>query len=285
MTAATYTYPRVLTIATSDSGGGAGIQADLKTIAALGCYGMSVIVALTAQNTVEVRAIHEVPIDVINAQLNAVMDDIGTDAVKIGMLFSREIIQCVAQGIHRKQLPHVVLDPVMVSATGAKLIEDDAIEQMIRELFPLSEVITPNVDEAALLLGKPISGRDDLKAAAFALLGLGAKAVLLKGAHLKADDVVDILAWREGESALNSEEVKIQELESPRIETHNLHGCGCTLSSAIASYLAIGLDLPAAVQAARVYVLEAIQASKAVRIGQGVGPLNHTYSPQVMRLR
>ena len=281
MAEATYTYPRVLTIATSDSGGGAGIQADLKTIAALGCYGMSVIVALTAQNTVDVRAIHEIPVSMINAQLDAVIDDIGADATKIGMLFSREIIQCIAQGIRDKQLSHVVLDPVMVSATGAKLIEDNAIEAMIRELFPLSEIITPNVDEAALLLGKPITERHDLQAAALALLNLGAKAVLLKGAHLKVDDVVDILARRKPDT----EEVEIHELKSPRIESHNLHGCGCTLSSAIASYLALGLDLPAAVQAARVYVLEAIQASKAVRIGQGVGPLNHAHAPQAMRLR
>lgn len=281
MTGTSYTYSRVLTIATSDSGGGAGIQADLKTIAALGCYGMSVIVALTAQNTVEVRAIHEVPVAMINAQLDAVIDDIGADAVKIGMLFSREIIQCVAQGIRSKQLSHVVLDPVMVSATGAKLIEDDAIQTMIQELFPLSEVITPNVDEAALLLGKPISDRNDLGTAARDLLDLGAQAVLLKGAHLKKDDVVDVLAMRHK----STNAVELYELDSPRIHSHNLHGAGCTFSAAIASYLALGLDLPSAVQAARVYVMGAIEAGLDVRTGHGVGPLNHTHAPQAMRLK
>ncbi|MGL4666849.1 MAG: bifunctional hydroxymethylpyrimidine kinase/phosphomethylpyrimidine kinase [Saezia sp.] len=281
MSDVTFSYARVLTIATSDSGGGAGIQADLKTIAALGCYGMSVIVALTAQNTVEVRAIHEAPVSVINAQLDAVIDDIGTDAVKIGMLFSREIILCVAQGIRSKQLPHVVLDPVMVSATGAKLIKDDAIQTMIGELFPLAEVITPNIDEAALLLGQPISSRHDLGAAARALLDLGARAVLLKGAHLQNDDVVDILAMRHQ----STHAVELYELGSPRIHSHNLHGAGCTLSAAIASYLALGLDLPSAVQAARVYVMKAIEAGLNVKTGRGVGPLNHTHAPQAMKLK
>lgn len=282
MVATTYTYPRVLTIATSDSGGGAGIQADLKTIAALGCYGMSVIVALTAQNTMEVRAIHEIPIEMINAQLDAVIDDIGTDAVKIGMLFSRNIIHCVSRAIAAKKLQRIVLDPVMVSAGGDKLIEDDAITLMIQTLFAQSALITPNLDEAALLLGRPITSQQDLSAAACALLDLGAPAVLLKGAHLKADDVVDILAIRNPQSLAQAD---IHLLQSPRIETHNLHGCGCTLSSAIASYLALGLDLLPAVQAARVYVMGAIQASKSVQIGQGIGPLNHAHAPQVMHLR
>jgi phosphomethylpyrimidine kinase len=281
MTGTSYTYSRVLTIATSDSGGGAGIQADLKTIAALGCYGLSVIVALTAQNTMEVRAIHEVPVPMINAQLDAVIDDIGADAVKIGMLFSREIIQCVAQGVRSKKLPHVVLDPVMVSATGAKLIEDDAIQTMIQELFPVSEVITPNVDEAALLLGKSISSRGDLSIAARDLLDLGAQAVLLKGAHLHHDDIVDVLAMRHQSTGAT----ELYELDSPRIHSHNLHGAGCTFSSAIASYLALGLDLPSAVQAARVYVMAAIEAGLHVKTGQGVGPLNHTHTPQAMRLK
>lgn len=276
-----YVYPRVLTIATSDSGGGAGIQADLKTIAALGCYGMSVIVALTAQNTLEVRAIHEVPLPIIKAQMDAVMDDIGADAVKIGMLFSSEIMRYVASAIDDKKLRHVVLDPVMVSATGATLIQNEAVQVMVRELFPRAEVITPNLDEAELLLGRPIEKKGDLQPAARALLDLGANAVLLKGGHLEDADVVDVLAMRHTATGA----VELHELQSPRIQTHNLHGCGCTLSSAVASYLAIGLALPEAVQAARVYVLAAIEAARQVRVGHGVGPLNHSHAPQAMRLK
>lgn len=280
MSFATLSYPRVLTIAGSDSGGGAGIQADLKTIAALGCYGMSAITALTVQNTMGVSGIHEVPVDIVRAQINAVVDDIGTDAVKIGMLHSAQIIEMVAAAIDEKRLPHVVLDPVMVSAAGSRLIDDDAISSLVQHLFPRAEVITPNLDEAALLLGHSIDYLQDLPAAACALLDKGAKAVLLKGGHLVGEDVLDVLAIR---SAAGGEDV--HELQSPRIQSHNLHGCGCTLSSAIASYLALGLDLPAAVQAARVYVLGAIEASMHVRIGQGVGPLNHSHAPQPMHIK
>lgn len=277
----TYTYPRVLSIAGSDSGGGAGIQADLKTIAALGCFGMTAITAITAQNTLGVRAIHEVPVEIVRAQIDAVMEDIGTDAVKIGMLHSVEIVGMVAQAIDQWRLPSVVLDPVMVSATGAKLIDDDAIEALVQFLFPRSTVITPNLDEAGLLLGREIRSAAELPAAARDLLARGARAVLLKGGHLAGEAVVDVLATRH----VTTGAVELHELQSPRIVTHNLHGTGCTLSSAIASYLALGLDLPAAVQAARVYVLAAIEAGALVRTGSGVGPLNHTHAPQAMKLR
>ena len=281
MSGATLTYPRVLTIAGSDSGGGAGIQADLKTIAALGCYGMSAITAITAQNTLGVSAIHEVPVEIVKAQIDAVVDDIGADAVKIGMLSSPEIIRTVAQAIDEKHLPHVVLDPVMVSATGAKLIDDGAMTCLVAELFSRAQVITPNLDEAGLLLGQAITETTQLVAAARALLGQGAQAVLLKGGHLVGAEVVDVLAIRQQATGA----VELHELQSPRIQTHNLHGSGCTLSSAIASYLALGLDLPAAVQAARVYVLAAIEAGMRVQIGKGVGPLNHTHAPQAMKVR
>ena len=263
-------YVRVLSIAGSDSGGGAGIQADLKTFSALGCYGMTAITAITAQNTQGVRAIHGVPPDILRAQIEAVVEDIGVDAVKIGMLHSPEVVQVVADAIRRYQLPNVVLDPVMVATSGDRLIATETVDVLVRELFP------PNLDEAALLLGRPIAGIDDLDAAAQALRALGAPAALLKGGHLPGDEVVDVLTLADG---------RLAHLRSPRIATTNGHGTGCTLSSAIAAHLALGHALPSAVAQARSYILGAIQAGAAVRTGHGHGPLNHGYAPvaQVVR--
>lgn len=269
-------YVRVLTIAGSDSGGGAGIQADLKTFAALGCYGMSAITALTAQNTQGVTAIHGVPPDFIAAQIDAVMDDIGAHAVKIGMLHAPEVVRAVGQAIERHAMGRVVLDPVMVSATGARLIEDDAVQALVTELFPRVSVITPNLDEAALLLGRPVHAVTDLVAAARGLLDLGARAVLLKGGHLKGELVHDVLLERGREPQL---------MRAARVATHNLHGAGCTLSSAIAAHLARGAALAQAVQAARAYVHAALAAGADVRTGQGVGPLNHGFAPEAARTR
>ena len=192
-------YVRVLSIAGSDSGGGAGIQADLKTFSALGCFGMTAITAITAQNTQGVRAIHGVPPEVLRAQIDAVVEDIGVDAVKIGMLATPDIVRVVADAIARHALPHVVLDPVMVATSGDALIEHETIAALVRELFPLAQVITPNLDEAALLLGRPIDTIDALERAADDLLALGARAVLLKGGHLSGDWVVDLLALPGGE--------------------------------------------------------------------------------------
>lgn len=270
----THQYVRVLTIAGSDSGGGAGIQADLKTMAALGCYGMSAITALTAQNTLGVTTIHAAPSDFLVAQIDAVVGDIGTHAVKIGMLHSPEIVHVVAQAIDRHRLSRVVLDPVMVSATGAQLIEQPAMDSLVRELFPRCDIVTPNADEAALLIRKPIENVADMVPAAKALLDLGARAVLLKGGHLAGDEVHDLLAMRSG-----SGEVEFEEMRTRRIDTNNLHGAGCTLSSAIASHLARGLPLLHAVEAARTYVQQALLAGATVRTGQGVGPLNHGFAP------
>lgn len=264
-------YVRVLTIAGSDSGGGAGIQADLKTFAALGCYGMSAITALTAQNTRGVSAIHGVPPDFITAQIDAVMSDIGAHAVKIGMLHAPEIVHAVAAAIDHHGMRKVVLDPVMVSATGARLIESDATQALVRELFPRASVITPNLDEAELLLGRPVQGMDDMPAAAQALLDLGARAVLLKGGHLAGDLVRDLLLMP-GAPPLA--------MQDARVWTANLHGAGCTLSSAIAAYLARGADLAQAVQGARDYVRAALVAGASVRTGHGVGPLDHGFAPQ-----
>lgn len=268
-------YARVLSIAGSDSGGGAGIQADLKTFAALGCYGMTAITAITAQNTLGVTGIHGIPPDMLKAQIDAVVQDIGVDAVKIGMLHSPEVVRVVADAIREYRLPHVVLDPVMVATSGDRLIAQETVAVLVQELFPLAEVVTPNLDEAGWLLGRTLAGMDDLEQAAQDLLGLGARAALLKGGHLPGDWVVDVLATpgRPG-----------HRLQSARIATHNGHGTGCTLSSAIASQLALGQPLQQAVESARAYIVGAIAAGANVVTGGGHGPLNHGYAPVAQRI-
>lgn len=264
-------YLRLLSVAGSDSGGGAGIQADLKTFAALGGYGMTAIAAITAQNTLGVRSIHTIPVEMLAAQLDAVLQDIGVDALKIGMLGAPESVRVVADAIRRYGITQVVLDPVMVATSGDRLIAQETADALVRELFPLASVITPNLDEAAWLIGRPIHSIDEMEGAAAQLLALGAPHVLLKGGHLSGDWVVDLLAGADGSR---------QRLESARITTHNGHGTGCTLSSAIAAYLARGLPLAEAVQQARSYILGAIAAGAHVHTGQGHGPLNHGYAPQ-----
>lgn len=268
-------YVRVLSIAGSDSGGGAGIQADLKTFAALGCFGMTAITAITAQNTQGVRSIHGVPPEMLRAQIDAVVEDIGVDAVKIGMLAAPEAVRVVADAIDRHRLPNVVLDPVMVATSGDRLIARETVATLVGELFPRVLLITPNLDEAALLLGRDIDGVAALDGAAQELLALGARGVLLKGGHLPGDWVVDLLALADGTR---------ERLESARIDTPNGHGTGCTLSSAIAAYLAVGEALPDAARLARGYILGAIEAGRAVRTGRGSGPLNHGFAPQVQRI-
>lgn len=272
-------YAKVLSIAGSDSGGGAGIQADLKTMSALGCFGMTAITAITAQNTQGVSAIHAVPPDVLAAQIDAVIGDIGVDAVKIGMLHAPDVIDVVANAITRYQLGNVILDPVMVSTSGAKLIEDATIVGLIDKLFPLATLVTPNLDEAAVLLKRPIRNIADLDAAALDLLGMGCNAVLLKGGHLTGPEVVDVLATRNTEGG-----TQLVHYCSPRIISRNLHGTGCTLSSAIACRLALGDDLPAAVEAARTYIMQAILSGAPLQTGHGHGPLNHGYAPQAMHI-
>ena len=268
-------YVRVLSIAGSDSGGGAGIQADLKTFSALGCYGMTAITAITAQNTLGVTGIHGVPPDMLRAQIDAVAEDIGVDAVKIGMLHDPEVVRVVVKAIARHQMLQVVLDQVMVATSGDRLMADETVGVLVQELFPRVTVITPNLDEAALLLGRSIDGADALDEAASALLALGAPAVLLKGGHLPGDLVVDVLAMAGGGRL---------RLQSPRIATHNGHGTGCTLSAAIAAHLALGLPLPQAVEQARAYILGAIAAGADVHTGHGHGPLNHGYAPVAQRV-
>lgn len=271
-------YARVLSIAGSDSGGGAGIQADLKTCAALGCYGMTAIAAITVQNTLGVTGIHGVPLDIVRGQIDAVVQDIGVDAVKIGMLATPDVVSVVADAIRRHQIRNVVLDPVMVATSGDRLIVPETAQALVQELFPLATVITPNLDEAALLLGRSIDGIAALDEAVSDLLALGAPAVLLKGGHLSGDLVMDVLG-RQGQAAGD-----YLRLQSQRIVTHNGHGTGCTLSSAIASFLAQGLALEAAVTEARRYILGAIEAGAEVYTGKGHGPLNHGYAPLAQRI-
>ncbi len=267
-------YARVLTIAGSDSGGGAGIQADLKTFAALGCYGMSAITALTAQNTVGVQSIHAVPAPFLKAQIQSVMDDIGVDALKIGMLHEPAIVDVVAWAIDHYHIDHVVLDPVMVATSGDRLIAQETVQVLVRELFPRVSVVTPNLDEAQLLLGCDIPDAQALDAAAQALLALGTPAVLLKGGHLASDEVVDLLVQLNGPT---------RRLASARIPSRNVHGTGCTLSSAIAAHLALGHGLEEAVVLARSFILNAIAQGAQVGTGQGHGPLNHGFAPEPLR--
>ena len=270
-----FRYVRVLSIAGSDSGGGAGIQADLKTFSALGCYGMTAITAITAQNTLGVSAIHGLPAAVLRAQIRAVLDDIGADAIKIGMLHSPEAVGVVAQALDDYRIAHVVLDPVMVATSGDRLMAQETVQVLVAELFHRATLVTPNLDEASLLLGRPITQASELNAATHDLLALGARAVLLKGGHLAGDEVVDVLAVQGGVT---------QRWTTPRITSHNIHGTGCTLSSAIAAHLALGLDLPQAITESRNYVLAAIASGAAVHTGGGHGPLNHSHAPQPMRL-
>lgn len=266
-----YKYPVALTIAGSDSGGGAGIQADLKTFSALGCYGTSVITALTAQNTLGVTDIHSIPPDFVKEQLRAVLTDIRPQAIKIGMVHTPELATAISEVLTEyKDIP-VVLDPVMVATSGARLIEESATNRIISELFPLATIITPNLDEAALLANLPISGVEDMYEAGKAILREGAKGLLLKGGHLPGEQITSLLY-------INSSEPKV--LVSQKVATDNTHGSGCTLSSAIAAFIARGETAETAVELAGEYVYNAILHGADVATGKGFGPLNHFYNPE-----
>lgn len=289
-------YKRLLTIAGSDSGGGAGIQADLKTFSALGCFGMSVITALTAQNTHTVTGIHPVPPEFIRLQIDAVMEDIGVDAVKVGMLHSVEVIRTVASALQSYPIPHLVVDPVMVAKGGAKLLQDDAVEALRTYLLPLATVITPNLPEACVLLGLDLdalrkqlsaeehpqngipAGMQNLVHPAVALLedlarqlaALGPKAVLVKGGHLQGPESPDVL-YLVGED-------RLVHLEARRISTNNTHGTGCTLSAAIAAFLAQGVSLEKAVRSAKEYLTQALVQGAGYTLGKGHGPVHHFHA-------
>jgi hydroxymethylpyrimidine/phosphomethylpyrimidine kinase len=258
-----------VTIAGSDSGGGAGIQADLKTFSALGVYGASVVTALTAQNTRGVQAIHDVPAEFIAAQLDSVFSDLVVGAAKIGMLSQVPVIEAVAAGLDRHGVKAVVLDPVMVATSGDRLLNPDAISALKRLLLPRAVVVTPNLLEAAALLDQPVAlGEEDMLAQGQRLIALGAPAVLMKGGHGSGETSVDLMVTREG----------AVRLEAPRIATRNTHGTGCTLSSAIAAGLAKGLPLGQAVSEAKDYVTKAIAASDRLSIGSGHGPTHHFHA-------
>ena len=257
--------PIALTIAGSDSGGGAGIQADLKTFSALGAYGASVITAITAQNTRAVTAVHPVPTDIVAAQLDAVFDDLAVAAVKIGMLGGPEIIAAVAEGLAPRGVP-LVLDPVMVAKSGAMLLPDAAVAALRARLLPLADLVTPNLPEAARLLEAAVArSEQEAEAQGRALLALGARAVLMKGGHATGPVCVDLLVTADG----------TLRLEAPRLATRNTHGTGCTLSSAIAVALAKGAALPDAVTAAHRYLQGALAAADSLRVGSGHGPVHH----------
>lgn len=266
-------YPIALTIAGSDSGGGAGIQADIKSFSANAVYGASVITALTAQNTVAVTAIHDVPIDMITAQIDAVFDDIKIDAVKIGMLSQANTIQAVAAALKRHNAKNIVLDPVMVTTTGDPLIADDAVETLKKELFPLATLVTPNLHETARLNNKPTpENKTEMLAQAQNILDMGARAVLVKGGHktsdADADKSSDFLLSAKGEEWFST----------TWINTKNTHGTGCSLSSAIAANLAKGQGLSLAIDNAKTWLTGAIAASDELDVGKGSGPVHHFHN-------
>jgi hydroxymethylpyrimidine/phosphomethylpyrimidine kinase len=253
-----------MTIAGSDSGGGAGIQADLKTFQALGVYGTSALTAITAQNTLQVRAVHEIPVDIVAAQIDAVMDDIGVDAAKTGMLSSAEIIGTVAERARYWRLDRLVVDPVMVSKSGDRLLREDAVHALVHDLLPLALVLTPNLPEAEVLVGRSLGTDDEIRQAAREIQALGPKAVVMKGGH-RQGEAVDLLFDGQTFHVFSSE----------RFDTPNTHGTGCTFSAAIAAGLAQGLGVVDAVGAAKRYLSEAIRRS--TPLGAGHGPVAHDW--------
>jgi len=256
--------PSALTVAGSDSGGGAGIQADLKTFAAWGVYGTSALTAITAQNSMAVTAVHEIPTEVIAAQIEAVMSDIGADAVKTGMLSSSAIVEVVANELRRHRVDRLVVDPVMVSKSGDSLLREEAVEALRTQLLPLALVVTPNIPEAEVLTGMTIASQEDMCRAAEMIAGLGARCVVVKGGHL-AGPATDL--FYDGSH--------FQTFTAPRIDTLNTHGTGCTFASAVAAGLAREMGVLDAVAQAKEYVTEAIRRS--FPIGQGHGALNHFF--------
>lgn len=269
-----YKYNSVLTIAGSDSGGGAGIQADLKTFAALGCYGTSAITAVTAQNTLGINDIHPIPPAIVKSQIMAVMDDIRPSVIKIGMLPNAEIIGVVAETLKMYNDLTIIVDPVMKSTSGTDLSGNESLKVLIAELFPIATLIAPNINEAALLTGNHISNIDDMRSAALALLKYGSNAVLVKGGHLDGEVLYNVYA--------DQSHTK-ETFSYPYIPSLNTHGTGCTLASAIASYIASGQSLVEAIAAAGDYVNKAIQQGRNVKTGQGCGPLNHGFKPKSLQ--
>lgn len=263
-------YKRVLSIAGSDPSGGAGIQADLKTMSACGCFGTTAITAVVDENTVGVYGVFPIPIPFVQGQIKSVLDDIGADAIKIGMLHSSELILAVRETLSHYDIRNIVLDPVMVSTSGDKLLQDEAIETLKNKLIPIARVITPNVPEAEVLLNEKIKSQSDLPRIIKRLSCGGTVSVLLKAGHLTDDELTDVF--------YNAETDEIITLSSNRISTRNTHGTGCTLSSAIASMLAQGHPLNEAIREAKNYINEAIIKGAEYEIGKGHGPVHHFYN-------
>lgn len=261
--------PIALTIAGSDSGGGAGIQADLKTFSALGVFGASVISSLTAQNTLGVQGVYPIPPAFVQQQITSVLSDLSVGAVKTGMLATAEIIAAVAESLRAHTAIPFVLDPVMVATSGDRLLAEDAIQTLIEQLLPLADIITPNLHEAAVLLNEPVAQTEaQMQAQGEKIIALGARAVLMKGGHADGDEAIDLLVTREG----------LERIATPRLSTKNTHGTGCTLASAIAAGLAKQLALPEAVRQAKDYLYQALLHSEKLHIGQGAGPVHHFHS-------
>jgi hydroxymethylpyrimidine/phosphomethylpyrimidine kinase len=260
-------FPTALTVAGSDSGGGAGIQADLKTFQAFGVFGTSAITAITAQNTLGITAIHPIPLKDVRAQIDAVASDLRPAAMKTGMLATAELVHTVAEAIRAHELDRYVMDPVMVATSGDSLLESEAVAMLISDLLPLATLVTPNLHEAAILADMPVATTDDMREAGERILDLGARAVLLKGGHLEGE-VVDILLGTGEERSWTR----------PRIDTRHTHGTGCTLSAAITAALATGEGLPAAVARGIGFVDRAI--AEAPGLGSGHGPVNHFVDPR-----
>jgi hydroxymethylpyrimidine/phosphomethylpyrimidine kinase len=262
-------YPVVLSIAGSDSSGGAGIQADIKTISALGCYATTVITAITAQNTLGVNNIYAIPSEIVQAQMTAVINDSPPSAIKIGMVYLKESAEIITSILKQHSEIPVVFDPVMISTSGADLMKSNCLSAFKNLLFPLTTLLTPNLDEAALITGMEVNNLADMHIAAAHIIDLGCNAVLIKGGHLKGNDLYDVYLDRDGCQRV---------FKSKTIQSNNTHGTGCTLSSAIASYLALGDDLTLAIEKGKYYVHQAIEHAKNIKIGKGIGPLNHFFS-------
>jgi len=266
-----YRYPVVLSIAGSDSGGGAGIQADLKTMSALGCFGTTVITAVTVQNTLGVSGIHPIPVGFVKAQIKAVMDDLKPSAVKIGMVHSAELALGIASVLREYPGVAIVFDPVMAASSGDRLAANDTLATIKEQLFPLAVLVTPNLDEASILAEMEINTIDDMKKAAVQIVQYGCNAVLIKGGHLKGSDLYDVYLDKNGDECI---------FRSTAIDTLNTHGTGCSLSSAIASFITLGNDMNSAISKSKKYVQNAIEHGKDVETGKGHGPLNHFFDPQ-----
>ncbi|KFE99851.1 hydroxymethylpyrimidine kinase [Chryseobacterium formosense] len=266
-----YKYPSVLTIAGFDGSGGAGIQADIKTISALGCYATSVLTALPVQNTQGVRNIFPIPVEAVSEQIEAILDDIFPDAIKIGMVHTPELVETIVKTLAKYKKVPIVFDPVMVATSGHRLIEEKTIETIIEKLFPISDIITPNMDEAAILAKMEVKNLDDMKIAGERIKELGCKNILLKGGHLETEMIT---------SFFYNDQNDYQSFKSEKVDTKNTHGSGCTLSSAIASFIARGKSMDEAVAFAQYYVSEAVLKGSDVQTGKGNGPLNHFFNPQ-----